>query len=132
MKTFDRFLPRSRNLTVLEIGGAPGRYLVYMSKNLNYKIHALDYSVIGCKKTLENFKLLGLEGNVYQKDLFLDDISSLPRFDIVYSLGFIEHFANLETVIEKHALWNNCFICCSYLLFLSLFRSCVYAFMSML
>lgn len=102
LKTFERFLPKDSNLSILEIGGAPGQYLAYFAKNLHYKIYSLDYSVIGCEKTKENFDRLNLKAVVYQKDLFSDNLSNLPLFDIVYSLGFIEHFSDLELVIEKH------------------------------
>ena len=95
------FLPNT-SYSILEIGGAPGQYLAYMSKNFHYKIHALDYSEIGCKKTKENLRILNLEGEVYNKDLLSDDLTDLPNFDIVYSMGFIEHFLDLNEVIGKH------------------------------
>ena len=101
LKIFDRFLPKNENLSILEVGGAPGRYLAYMARNFQYKICVLDYSEVGCKKTNENLKLLNLPGMVFKKDLF-SDLSDLPKFDIVYSLGFIEHFSDLETTIKKH------------------------------
>ncbi len=101
LNVFDRYLSRNEKLSILEIGGAPGQYLVYMARNFGYKIHALDYSAYGCERTKKNFELLGLDGAVYQRDLF-SDLSDLPRFDIVYSLGFMEHFEDLEKVIEKH------------------------------
>lgn len=101
LKIFDRYLPKNNSLSILEIGGAPGQYLAYMAKNFHYKIYALDYSEVGCRKMRENFKLLDLAGVVYQRDLF-SDLSDLPKFDIVYSLGFIEHFLDLKIVIEKH------------------------------
>jgi SAM-dependent methyltransferase len=102
LKIFDKFFPKDNNLSILEIGGAPGRYLVYIAKKFHYKIYCLDYSIIGCKNTEKNFKILGIQGTVYQMDLFSDQISNLPLFDIVYSLGFIEHFLDLEQVIERH------------------------------
>lgn len=101
LKVFDKFLQKNKNLSILEIGGAPGQYLAYMAKNFYYKIYALDYSEVGCRKTNENFKLLNLSGVTYQKDLF-SDLSDFPKFDIVYSLGFIEHFSDLERPIGKH------------------------------
>ena len=102
LDVFERFFPKDRNLSILEIGGAPGQYLAYMAKHFSYRIHALDYSSIGCEKTRENFKLLNLNGPIYQRDLLSDDISDLPGFDIVYSLGFIEHFADPASIVEKH------------------------------
>tara|TARA_B100000315_G_C14457789_1_gene532258 strand:+ start:326 stop:955 length:630 start_codon:yes stop_codon:yes gene_type:complete len=88
-------------LSVLEIGGAPGQYLAYFHKEFGYIISCLDYSEIGCEKTRENFDLLKIPGKVYQGDLFSEDLQ-LPLFDIVYSLGFIEHFTNLTDIVGKH------------------------------
>lgn len=101
LKVFDRFLPRNRRFSVLEIGGAPGQYLAYMTKNFPCSITSLDYSTIGCSQTKKNFQLLRLKGTVYQRNLF-SDLSDLPLFDIVYSLGFVEHFFNVQKVIQRH------------------------------
>jgi SAM-dependent methyltransferase len=101
LRVFDSYLPKDRGLSVLEIGGAPGQYLVYMHKRFGYEVNCVDYTDVGCKKTKENFDLLHISGQVYQADIFSDE-RVLPQFDIVYSLGFIEHFSDLNTVIEKH------------------------------
>ena len=101
LSTFDRYLPRNKNLSILEIGGSPGQYLAYIYKTQGYQLNCLDYSKIGCEKTRENFLLLGLEGDVYEYDLFSESLN-LPKFDIVFSLGFIEHFSDANLVIEKH------------------------------
>ncbi|MCD6098735.1 class I SAM-dependent methyltransferase [bacterium] len=101
LSIFDKYMPKNEQLSILEIGGAPGQYLAYMHSNFGYEVHCLDYSEIGCKKTKENFKLLNIRGNVYQEDIFSKELN-LPSFDIVYSLGFIEHFSDLDTVIQKH------------------------------
>jgi len=102
LEVFEKFLPSNDNLSVLEIGGAPGQYLAFMAKKLKCHISALDYSTIGCRKTQKNLKLLNLDGKVYQKNLLEDDLSELPKYDVVYSLGFIEHFKDYRLVIEKH------------------------------
>jgi len=101
LNTFDKYLPYDNTLSILEIGGSPGQYLAYMHKTFGYSISCLDFSSIGCEKTLENYKLLKITGKVYQIDLFSDELN-LPLFDIVYSLGFIEHFSDTQLVIEKH------------------------------
>lgn len=98
---FDKYLPQKQGLSILEIGGAPGRYLAYMNRKYKYKPHCLDYSSIGCEKTKRNFKLLNIKGKVYHIDLFSKNLK-LPLFDVVYSLGFIEHFININSVIEMH------------------------------
>ena len=101
LSTFDQHLPQEKNLSILEIGGSPGQYLAYLHRTKGYQLNCLDYSKIGCAKTRENFSLLGLEGTVYECDLFAKSLS-LPKFDIVLSLGFIEHFSETNNVIEIH------------------------------
>ncbi|MCF6170798.1 MAG: class I SAM-dependent methyltransferase [Bacteroidales bacterium] len=100
LDVFEKYLPKLP-LSVLEIGGAPGQYLAWFHKTLGYEVSCLDYSDEGCKKTRENFKLLNIRGKVYQGDLFSDTIQ-LPRFDVVCSFGFIEHFSDLNGVVGKH------------------------------
>jgi len=101
LEVIDKYLPKDKNLSILEIGGAPGGYLAYMYKNFGYNINSIDYSDIGCAKTMENLNLLNMQGNVYKGDIFSEDLG-LPLFDIVYSMGFVEHFSDLDDVIESH------------------------------
>jgi len=100
LKVFEKYLPQ-KPLSVLEIGGAPGQYLAYFHNQFGYKVSCLDYSEIGCQKTDKNFKMLGIPVSVYHKDLFAENLG-LPQFDLVYSMGLIEHFEDVSGVIEKH------------------------------
>lgn len=100
LKIFEKFLPKKK-LSILEIGGAPGGYLAYMHKQFGYEIHCLDYSEIGCEKTEENFKLLNIPGKVHNLDIFSEKVD-LPLFDIVFSMGVIEHFEDVNPIIQKH------------------------------
>ncbi len=100
---FDKYLPVNENYHALEIGGAPGQYLIYMAKNFKYKVHSLDYSKTGNKQTEKNFKSSDLKIKIYEKDFFSEYLdTSIPNFDVVYSLGFIEHFDNLNEVVKRH------------------------------
>ena len=101
LDVFDRHLPNDANLSIAEVGGAPGQYLAYMHKHFGYRVACVDYSATGCQKTAENFLLLGVKGEVIQADIFAGDPIE-PRFDIVYSLGLIEHFADRTSVVERH------------------------------
>ena len=101
LRVFDRHLPRDPGLSALEVGGAPGQYLAYLRRQFGYDCAALDYSEPGCAKTRKNFDLLGLPVRVHHADLFAPDLD-LPRFDIVFSLGLIEHFVDLEQVVARH------------------------------
>ena len=101
LDVLDRYLPADPQRSILEIGGAPGQYLAYMYRRFGYAAHCLDYSPVGCQKAQENFALLGIPAQVYCRDLFAPDLD-LPPFDIVYSLGVIEHFRDLPAVVERH------------------------------
>ena len=97
---FERYVPEKPSGKVLEIGGAPGRFLTYWAK-AGCEVHALDYSSTGCQKTRENFQLLNLPVTVHEMDL-RGASKRLPQFEVVYSLGFIEHFHDLNVVLEEH------------------------------
>lgn len=100
LRVFETYLPKG-SCTALEIGGAPGRWIAFFNQYYGYDVSMLDYTEIGCQKTRENFTLLGADIEVYQRDFF-DDLSDLPRFDIVISMGFAEHFEHMDDVFERH------------------------------
>lgn len=100
LRVFESCLPEG-NLSLVEVGGAPGQYCAYLGKYRGYRPSIIEYSEAGCRKTRENFKLLDLDVTIYQRDFF-DDLSDLPRFEVVMSLGFIEHFDDLNDVLRRH------------------------------
>jgi 2-polyprenyl-3-methyl-5-hydroxy-6-metoxy-1,4-benzoquinol methylase len=101
IKIFDAYLPQQTGLNILEIGGAPGQFLAYFAKEFGYSAHAIDYSTTGCDKMRQAFEIANLDVAIYNRDIFAD-ISDLPRFDIVFSMGFVEHFSDLDVIVGKH------------------------------
>jgi len=101
LKFFEGVLARRPPKTVLEVGGAPGGYLAYFARHYGSEIHAMDYSEAGCKKTEENFRILGCPITVHRRDIFAVE-EGFPKFDLVYSLGLIEHFADPLAVVKAH------------------------------
>lgn len=99
LDVIERFV-RLRGASVIEIGGAPGQYLAYLHRYHRVEAHVLDYSEVGCAKTGENFRLLRYPLQVHHADLFSDEPVGL--FDVVYSLGLVEHFADLSGVVARH------------------------------
>ena len=67
---FDRFFPGTAGAKALESGGAPGQFLAYGVGEYGWEAHALDYSDVGCRMTVENFQKLGLPVVVHNEDLF--------------------------------------------------------------
>ena len=101
LKLFDQKLPATPGLTILEVGGAYGEYLLYLTRRFGYKAYSLDYSRVGNEQTLETFNRAGIPVEVFERDLFADN-GDMPKFDIVYSLGFIEHFDEPVNAVAKH------------------------------
>jgi SAM-dependent methyltransferase len=88
--------------TALEVGGGLGRYLAYLGRTHGCRCTAMDFSPEGCELARRNFELLGLPLEVHQRDV-LDPGEPPGRFDLVYSLGLIEHFTDLTGVVAAHA-----------------------------
>jgi len=90
-------------MRVLEIGCAPGKYLAYLAKRRQARVYGLDYSGPGIRVCNELFARLGLQGDFIQENVLTNSLQE-GSFDLVYSLGVIEHFDDPKPVIEKHLL----------------------------
>jgi len=99
-KIFCSFFKANPNIKLFEIGCAPGRWLVYFYEKYRYKVAGIDNSEMGVQKTLENLKFHDIEGKIYKKDLLV--FRPPEKYDIVLSLGFIEHFEDVDLMIKKH------------------------------
>ena len=86
--------------TILEVGAYPGRFIAYVASKYSVKPTALDFNP-DCKKIEKAFKEMGV--NDYE--IIIDDIHShIPRekYDLIISMGFIEHFKDYEMILNKH------------------------------
>ncbi len=88
-------------MQVLEIGCAPGKHLAYMGKYFGASISGLDYSENGIEFSRRLLLTLNIEGDLRCEDIFLTTFSP-ESFDVVYSLGVIEHFDDPKNIVRKH------------------------------
>jgi 2-polyprenyl-3-methyl-5-hydroxy-6-metoxy-1,4-benzoquinol methylase len=88
-------------MRVLEIGCAPGKYLAYLAKVHKATVCGLDYSEPGIAFSRRLFSKLDLPGEFRCEDIFA---TTLPgdSFDLVYSLGVIEHFEDARAIVDRH------------------------------
>jgi 2-polyprenyl-3-methyl-5-hydroxy-6-metoxy-1,4-benzoquinol methylase len=90
----------TKTKSVIEIGAFPGRYLSYVADKYNLKPTGLDFqsdlSVI--KK---NFQVFNIDDYELINEDFLEWKPN-KKYDLVLSIGFVEHFKNYEEVITKH------------------------------
>jgi 2-polyprenyl-3-methyl-5-hydroxy-6-metoxy-1,4-benzoquinol methylase len=104
-KTFEKSSKVSHLKTVLEVGCSPANYLVNLNKKFELEPYGMDYSDTGVIKSKQNFKLNNLNPeNIIEADLFDKDFITHheSKYDIVYSIGFIEHFDDPSEAIANH------------------------------
>jgi len=103
-KTISKNVPKAKTHQIaLEIGCAPGKWMVFLYEQLNYSVYGFEYLDIAASKTIENLRLCEVpedKFNIITAD-FLTQIPE-PRYDLVISLGFMEHFDNYKDIFQKH------------------------------
>lgn len=98
----NRNLTKNEKKVALEIGSAPGKWLIYMAEKFNYRVEGCEYLESASKKTLDNLKSCGvLNFEIHTSDFL--DFNPGKKYDVILSLGFIEHFNDAEVICKKHA-----------------------------
>lgn len=98
----NRFLIKDSQKRAFEVGCAPGKWLIYLSENFNYSVDGCEYIEAASKKTRENLDICGITGyNIYSGDFLNMELDK--KYDVVISLGFIEHFNDAASVCKRHA-----------------------------
>jgi 2-polyprenyl-3-methyl-5-hydroxy-6-metoxy-1,4-benzoquinol methylase len=102
---FPRYLGDLRGSRVLEVGSAPGEYIVEFSQKYGCIPYGVEYSDIGAELNRKVFARNGFDpANVIYADFFSDEFHQKykERFRVVISRGFIEHFTDVKSVIDRH------------------------------
>lgn len=88
------------NYSALEIGCAPGKWLSFLARKLQCNVTGIEYVPAAANKTVENLTLQNIKDfKIITGDFF--QYSTDEKYDIVLSLGFIEHFDDFEGVLAK-------------------------------
>lgn len=100
-------IPKNKIKRVLEVGCSNGRWLRWFNKEYNCEVYGIDNNPVGFKKgDVINFALGDAKSLTY-KDNF---------FDVVFSMGLIEHFAKKEKYQilkeQNRVLKNGGFLVC--------------------
>ena len=97
---FQRYLPRCKGLTALEIGACPGGHLLELVLSHGYQPIALDY-IPEVHHLVEGFSNCGVADlEVIEADFLEFDTDR--RFNVVMSFGFLEHFSFPEEILRRH------------------------------
>lgn len=83
---------------LLEAGCANSSLLPYLNKELGFEVYGLDYSHAGCEGAKKVLEYYGADGTIILGDIFEPPSDMYGRFDVVISMGVIEHFSDTEKV----------------------------------
>ena len=86
--------------SLVEVGCARSAVLPLMRSKLGFSIAGIDYSPIGCEQTRAILAREDINGEVFQADVFSPSADLLGRFDVVLSIGLVEHFSDTTTIVR--------------------------------
>jgi SAM-dependent methyltransferase len=90
------------NGNFIEIGGFPGVFSIYFKKQFSYNVYLLDYIIIPeILQEMERVNNLP-KGSINQIKTDFFNYTTEKKFEVVFSYGFIEHFEDIEGVIQRH------------------------------
>lgn len=90
----------SKDKSLIEIGGYPGRYLAYLSHKYGVVPTCLDFNS-DTSQIDGTFAAMGVKNySIIQEDVL--SYEPQERYDYVISNGFIEHFEDYDTVLDLH------------------------------
>jgi SAM-dependent methyltransferase len=104
-RLYPRFLSRAAGAKAVEIGSAPGTFLVELARRFSVDPYGIEYAAAGVEVNRQLFKRHGVPADhVIHDDFFSDRLHARYRenFDIVVSRGFIEHLDDPRGAIERH------------------------------
>jgi 2-polyprenyl-3-methyl-5-hydroxy-6-metoxy-1,4-benzoquinol methylase len=84
---------------LLEMGCGNSLWLPFFASTWNYQVNGIDYSEDGCKLAQANLAAKGCSGNVQCLDFTRLGDEFQGIFDVVFSLGVVEHFENTSELV---------------------------------
>lgn len=86
---------------ILEIGGGDAELLCYLArKHPSARCAVVDFSPLGCQRARERAKHEQVNLDIFQVDMFSPPDDLKEAFDIVISLGVVEHFPDLPMALS--------------------------------
>jgi len=100
MKILQQYLPSRKGLNLIEMGCGGSKWLPYFYRKFRYNVFGVDYSKTGVEKARENLVMSNCKGRIWHLDFVQDLPSNLYNsFDILMSVGVIEHFDHPEKIL---------------------------------
>lgn len=97
---FDQVFAAGNVKSVLEVGCGNSTWLPYLAQKYNVAVTGIDYSEEGVLLARQQLLHAGVAGKIHHADIFAVNCDEIGTFDLVYSLGVIEHFENTDEVVN--------------------------------
>ena len=100
-----KFIKHNNTAKVIEVGSAPGKNLIKWHKLFGHIPFGVEYTEVGTEINRKLFVQNNLDPeNIIQADFLSEDFlnSNSEKYDVVYSMGFIEHFDNPALIVQNH------------------------------
>lgn len=88
---------------VLELGCGGSLWLPYLARVQGCAVAGIDFSAEGIKKAQVHLDQNGVAGRLHQADFLNPPADLVGRFDLVYSLGVVEHFDDPGALLRAFA-----------------------------
>ena len=98
----ERIIADEKVKTVIELGGFPGYYAVFLKKYFNIDVTLLDYFIHPpvVSALLKENGLKDADVEIIEADLF--SYQPQNQYDLVLSCGLIEHFNDTADIVKRH------------------------------
>jgi 2-polyprenyl-3-methyl-5-hydroxy-6-metoxy-1,4-benzoquinol methylase len=104
-KLLPRLLPETPGGKVIEIGSAPGKFVLRLAELTQANAYGVEYTQSGAALNRATFAHYGANPeHVLHADFFSDAFLTAHRnqYDCVLSMGFVEHYDDPRPVISRH------------------------------
>jgi SAM-dependent methyltransferase len=88
---------------LLEVGAGHSRWLPYFAREFGFAVSGIDYSPVGCAQGEAILRQAGVSGRVLLADFFAPPAEMLGAYDVVVSIGLVEHFDNTAACVASLA-----------------------------
>ena len=103
---YDQFFVEAlagRSGSLLEVGCGSSKWMPYFAHRFGLQVSGIDYSDIGCRQASTLLEHAGVTGEVLHRDALAPNPDLTDSFDVVISLGFVEHFTDTSQTVRSLA-----------------------------
>jgi len=97
---FQEVLAEKRGGVLIEVGCGGSEWLPFFVKEFQFQVTGLDYSAAGCLLAESILKREQVKGTIINGDLFAHYSDLEGKFDVLITMGLVEHFDNSSEIIS--------------------------------